>query len=154
MSENTIVGKLLVKRFINIIPPLIDARSILKSWRKMPTVSLPKGTMEKTVRVQVPEVLPAGKILGSGWYRVFDWRWCAQSRRLEVVRFVGTFKADEIGRASKDENDARQASSSEPSIVGRGRWLAKVDRTPSSCSHFSPLFPFASSLLPTHSIPQ
>jgi hypothetical protein len=49
--------------FINDVAPMIDARSILKSWRKRPTVSLPKTTMAKTVRVQVPDVLPLGKSL-------------------------------------------------------------------------------------------
>ena len=51
---------ILQPRFFNIVAPMIDARSALKSWRKMPTVSLPKATMAKAVWVQ------ARKILGSG----------------------------------------------------------------------------------------
>jgi hypothetical protein len=83
----------------------------------MPTISLPKATTAKRVWVQVSEVLPVGKSLamavgigfstGDGASEAGNW---------EVVRFVGrsemgsksehSKKANEIGRGSKDENDA------------------------------------------------
>jgi hypothetical protein len=38
---------MILQGFINTAAPMIDASSSFKSWRKMPTVSLPKGNDDK-----------------------------------------------------------------------------------------------------------
>jgi len=72
--------------FINIVAPMIDARSTLKSWPKMPTVSQSNDGKDgfgfkflTFFRYENPW----------NWSWLLKWRWCAQSRRLEVVPFVG-----------------------------------------------------------------
>jgi hypothetical protein len=83
----------------------------------MPTVSLPKATTAKRVRVQASEILPLGKSLaisaGGCGYRVFDWPPKAGGWRsfvlLEYLKWA----------EGKDENDAAMVRlPNHPSLVG------------------------------------